>query len=95
MLTLKAKASVWSLAIRDYIYVLRLYSQQLLIQLWSRVPSTHYGWVDRDSVESKVYQTLFHDISTVNQTPDVWMILSPMFRAICHALPHYYHIHSA
>ena len=34
------------------------YSLQLLIQPWICAPGTHYGWVDRGSVEYKVCPTL-------------------------------------
>ena len=38
------------------------YSLQLLIQPWICAPGTHYGWVDRGSVEYEVYPTLLHII---------------------------------
>ena len=51
-------------------------SLQLLIQPWICVPGTHYGWVDRGSVEYEVYPTPLRMASTANQTPDL-SILSP------------------
>ena len=51
-------------------------SLQLLIQLWFCAPGTHYGLVDRGSVEYKVCPTLVHMASTGNQTSDL-LILSP------------------
>ena len=50
---------------------------QLLIHPWICTPGTHYGWVDRGSVEYEVCLTLLHMASTGNQTPDL-LILSPM-----------------
>ena len=37
---------------------------------------THYGWVDRGSVEYEVCSTLLHMASAGNRTPD-FLILSP------------------
>ena len=51
-------------------------SLQLLIQPWICAPGTHYGWVDRGSVEYEVCPTLLHMASTGNRTPDL-LILSP------------------
>ena len=51
-------------------------SLQLSIQPWICAPGTHYGWVDRGSVEYEVCPTLLHMASTGNRTPDL-LILSP------------------
>ena len=50
-------------------------SLQLLIQPWFCASGTHFGWVDRGSVEY-VCPTLLHMTSTGNRTPDP-LILSP------------------
>ena len=42
---------------------------QLLIQPWTCAPGTHYGWMDRGSVEYKVCPALLHMASTGNQNP--------------------------
>ena len=52
-------------------------SLQLLIQPWICAPGTHYGWVDRGSVEYEVCLTLLNMASTGNGTPDL-LISSPM-----------------
>ena len=52
-------------------------SLQLLIQPWICVPGTHYGWVDRGSVEYEAYPSPLHMANTGNRTPDLLM-LSPM-----------------
>ena len=44
-------------------------SLQLLIQPWTSAPGTHYGWVDRGSMEYEVYPTLLHMASTGNPRP--------------------------
>ena len=44
-------------------------SLQLLIQPWICAPGTHYGWVDRGSVEYEVCPTLLHMASTENRNP--------------------------
>ena len=62
-------------------------SLQLLIQAWICAPDTHYGWVDQDSVEYKVYPTLLLMTSTGNQAPDL-LILSPMPYPLGHVIPH-------
>ena len=51
-------------------------SLQLSIQPWICAPGTHYGWVDRGSMEYEVCPTLLHMASTGNRTPDL-LILSP------------------
>ena len=63
-------------------------SLQLLIQPWICAPGTHYGWVDRGSVEYEVCLTLLHMASTGNRTPDL-LILSPMPYPLGH-MPHVY-----
>ena len=52
---------------------------QLLIRSWICAPGrpTHYGWVDRGSVEYKVCPTLLHMARSGNRTPDL-LILSPV-----------------
>ena len=61
-------------------------SLQLLIQPWICAPGTHYGWVDRGSVEYEVCPTLLHMASTGNRTPDL-LILSPTPYPLGHVLP--------
>ena len=61
-------------------------SLQLLIQSSICAPSTHYGWVDRGSVQYEVCPTLLHMVSTGNQTPDL-LISSPMAYPLGHMLP--------
>ena len=61
-------------------------SLQLLIQAWICAPGTHYGWVDRGSVEYEIYPTLLHMASTGNWTPD-FLILSPTPYPLGHMLP--------
>ena len=46
-------------------------SLPLLIEPRICAPSTHYGWVDRGSVEYEVCRTLLHMTSTGNRTPDL------------------------
>ena len=66
-------------------------SLQLLIQPWICAPGTHYGWVDRGSVEYEVYPTLLHMASTGNRTPDL-LILSPTPYPLGHMLPQVHQI---
>ena len=61
-------------------------SLQLSIQPWICAPGTHYGWVDRGSVEYEVCPTLLHMASTGNRTPDL-LILSPTPYPLGHMLP--------
>ena len=61
-------------------------SLQLSIQPWICAPGTHYGWVDRGSVEYEVCPTLLHVASTGKRTPDL-LILSPMPYPLGHMLP--------
>ena len=61
-------------------------SLQLLIQPWICAPGTHYGWVDRGSVEY-VCPTLLHMASTENRTPGL-LILSPTPYPLSHMIPH-------
>ena len=62
-------------------------SLQLLIQSWICAPGTHYGWVDRGSVEYEVCPTPLHMASNGNRTPDL-LILSPTPYPLGHMLPH-------
>ena len=48
---------------------------QLLFQPWTYAPGTHYGWVDRSSVEYEVCPTLLHMVSTGNRTPDLLIFI--------------------
>ena len=59
---------------------------QLLIQPWLCALGTHYGWVDRGSVEYEVCPTLLHMANTGNRTLDL-LILSPMPYPLGHMLP--------
>ena len=54
---------------------------QLLFQPWICAPGTHYGWVDRGSVDYEVCPTLVHMAS-----PDL-LILSPTPYPLDHVLP--------
>ena len=67
-------------------------SLQLLIQPWICTPGTHYGWMDRGSVEYEVCQTLLHTASTGNQTPGL-LILSPIPYPLGHMLPQWHILH--
>ena len=58
---------------------------QLLIQPWICAPGTHYGLVDRSSVEYEVYPTLLHMTRSGNQTPDL-LILSQIPYPLGHML---------
>ena len=51
-------------------------SLQLSIQPWICARGTHYGWVDRGSVEYEVCPTLLHMASTGNRTPDLLIFWS-------------------
>ena len=61
-------------------------SLQLSIQPWICAPGTHYGWVDRGSVEYEVCPTLLRMASSGNRTRD-HLILSPMLYPLGHMLP--------
>ena len=64
---------------------------QLLIQPWIFAPGTHYGWVDRGSVENTKFDQHFRYMtSTVNQTPDL-VILSQMHCPLGHVFPHHWY----
>ena len=60
-------------------------SLQLLIQPWICAPGTHYGMVDRGSVEYEVSLTLLRMASTGNQIADL-LILSPTPYPLGHML---------
>ena len=62
-------------------------SLKLLIQPWLCAPGTHFGWVDRGSVEYEVCPTLLHMASTGNRTLGL-LILSPMPYPLGHMLPY-------
>ena len=64
----------------------RQYSLQLLIQPLICAPGTHYGWVDRGSVEYEAYPTLLHMASTGNWTPG-FLILRLAPYPLGHMLP--------
>ena len=65
---------------------LRQPAPQLSVHPWICAPGTHYGWVDRGSVEYKVCLTLLHMASTGNRTPDP-LILSTMPYPLGQMLP--------
>ena len=69
-------------------------SLQLSIQPWICALGTHYGWVDRGSVEYEVCPILLHMASTGNRTPDL-LILSPTPYPLGHVLPSHTLLHGS